>query len=170
MSEEADKVTGNKTTLELFFITLLGLAFGCALIAAFTYGSISAQAPLVILGPLLLLVGAQINRTRKATKTKTVVADFSCAVRGKNPKFSKAASMTGWIVMLMLLIYIAGHYVGIAAFMFILLNVVSKEGRLLSAMVSAGVTVVIYFLFEHGFNIEMYRGLIYDFLFGYLTT
>ena len=170
MSEEVDKVTGNNTTLELFFITLLGLAFGCALIAALTYDSISAQAPLVILGPLLLLIGAQISRTRKATDAKTVVTDFSCAVRGKNPNFSKAAGMTGWIVMLMMLIYIAGHYVGIAAFMFILLNVISKEGRLLSALVSAGVTVVIYFLFEHGFNIEMYRGLIYDQLFIYLTT
>lgn len=170
MSEKVDKVTGNKTTLELFFITLLGLAFGCALIAALTYDSISAQAPLVVLAPLLLLVGAQINRTRKATNAKTVVADFSRAVRGKNPKFSKAAGMTGWIVMLMLVIFIAGHYVGIAAFMFILLYVISKEGRLLSALVSAGVTVTIYFLFEHGFNIEMYRGLIYNLLSGYLIT
>ena len=161
MTEEADKVTGNKTTLELLFITLLGLAFGGAFIAALSYNFSSAQAPLVILVPLLLLIGAQINRTRKATKAKTVVSDFSYAVRGKNPKFSKAASMTAWIVMLMLLIYIAGHYVGIATFMFILLNVISKEGRLLSASVSVGVTVVLYFLFEHGFNIEMYRGLIY---------
>ena len=170
MSEKVDKPTKNKTTLELLFITLLGLAFGCAFIAALYYDSISAQAPLVILAPLLLLIGAQINRTRKAINAKTLVSDFSCAVRGKNPNFSKAAGITGWIVMLMLLILVAGHYVGIAAFMFILLNVVSKEGRLLSALVSAGVTVVIYFLFEHGFNIEMYRGLIYDFLFGYLTT
>jgi len=170
MSEKVDKVTGNKTTLELFFITLLGLAFGGALIAALTYDSISAQAPLVILAPLLLLVGAQINRTRKATNAKTVVTDFSCAVRGKNPNFSKAAGITGWIVMLMLLILVAGHYIAIAAFMYILINVISKEGKLLSAMVSAGVTVVLYFLFEHGFNIEMYRGLIYNLLSGYLTT
>ena len=162
MTEEADKVTGNKTTLELLFITLLGLAFGGAFIAALSYNFSSAQAPLVILVPLLLLSGAQINRTRKTTKTKTVVSDVSYALRGKNPKFSKAAGMAGWIVMLMLLIFIAGHYVGIAAFMFFLLNVISKEGRLLSALVSVGVTVVIYFLFEHGFNIEMYRGLIYD--------
>ncbi len=162
MSEEADKVTGNKTTLELFFITLLGLAFGGALIAALTYDFISARAPLVILAPLLLLIGAQINRTRKATDAKTVVADFSCAVKGKNPKFGKAAGMAGWILLLMLLILIAGHYVGIATFMFILLNVISKEGRLLSALVSVGVTVVIYFLFDHGFNIEMYRGIIFD--------
>ncbi len=162
MSQEVDKVTGNKTTLELLFITLLGIAFGCAFIAALSYNFSSAQAPLVILVPLLLLIGAQINRTRKTTKTKTVVSDVSYALRGKNPKFSKAAGMAGWIVMLMLLIFIAGHYVGIAAFMFFLLNVISKEGRLLSALVSAGVTVIIYFLFEHGFNIEMYRGLVFD--------
>ena len=170
MSEKVDKVTGNKTTLELFFITLLGLAFGCALIAALTYDFISAQAPLVVLAPLLLLVGAQINRTRKATNAKTVVADFSRAVRGKNPKFSKAAGMTGWIVMLMLVIFIAGHYVGIAAFMFILLYVISKEGRLLSALVSAGVTGTIFFLCEHGLYVASLRGLISILMSGYLIT
>ena len=86
MSKEADKLTGNKSTLELLFITLLALAFGSAFIAALSYNFSSAQAPLVILAPLLLLIGAQINRIRKATKAKTVVSDFSSAVTGKNPK------------------------------------------------------------------------------------
>ena len=162
MSQEIDETTGNKTTLELLFTTLLGLAFVAAFVAAFSYDRSSAQAPLIILVPLLVLITAQINRTRKATDKKTVVSDISCAVKGKNPNFSKAAGIVGWIVMLMLLIFIAGHYVGIAAFMFVLLHVVSREGRLLSALVSAGVTVIIYFLFEHGFNIEMYRGLVFD--------
>ena len=140
MSQEIDKVTGNKSTLELLFITLLALAFAAAFVAALSYDFSSAQAPLVILVPLILLIGVQINRTRKTTNSKTVMSDFSHAVKGKNPIFNKAAGMVGWIVMLMLLILIAGHYVGIATYMFILLNVISKEGRLLSASVSVGVT------------------------------
>ena len=70
--------------------------------------------------------------------------------------------------MLMLLIFFAGHYVGVATFMYILLNVISKESKLLSALVSTGVTAILYVLFEIGFNIELFRGLIYNLLSGYL--
>ncbi|MEE9159399.1 MAG: hypothetical protein V3U60_13575 [Gammaproteobacteria bacterium] len=170
MSEDADKVMGNNTTLELFFIVLVGLALGTAFIAALTYDFVSARTPLCILVPLLLLIGTQINRTRIATNAKKVMSDLSYAVRGQNRKFNKAAGMVGWIVMLMLLILIAGHYVGVATFMYILLNVISKESKLLSASVSIGVTTIIYILFELGFNIELYRGLFYDLLSGYASA
>jgi hypothetical protein len=78
--------------------------------------------------------------------------------------------MVGLIVMLMLLIFFAGHYVGVATFMYILCNVISKESKLLSVLVSTGVTAILYVLFEIGFNIELYRGLIYNFLSGYFFT
>ena len=64
----------------------------------------------------------------------------------------------------------AGHYVGIATFMFILLYLISKESKLLPALVSTGVTAIIFILFELGFNIELYRGLFYNLLSGYIIT
>ena len=170
MAEEADEVTENNTTLELFFVVLIGLAFVAALIAALNYDFVSARTPLVILVPLLILIGAQINRTRKATNAKAIKSSLSHVAAGKDRKFNMAAGMSGWIVMLMLLIFFAGHYVGVASFMYILLNVISKESKLLSALVSTGVTATLYVLFEIGFNIELYRGLIYNLLSGYLFT
>ncbi len=168
MAEEADEVTENNTTLELFFVVLIGLAFVAALIAALNYDFVSARTPLVILVPLIILIGAQINRTRKATNAKAIKSSLSRVAAGKDRKFNLVAGMSGWIVMLMLLIFFAGHYVGVATFMYFLLNVISKESKLLSALVSTGVTAILYVLFEIGFNIEMYRGLIYNFLSGYL--
>jgi len=168
MAEETDEVTENNTTLELFFVVLIGLAFVAALIAALNYDFVSARTPLVILVPLLILIGAQINRTRKATNAKAIQSSLSRVATGKVRKFNMVAGMSGWIVMLMLLIFFAGHYVGVATFMYILLNVISKESKLLSALVSTGVTAILYVLFEIGFNIELYRGLIYNFLSGYL--
>jgi len=168
MAEEADEVTENNTTLELFFVVLIGLAFVAAFIAALNYDFVSARTPLVILVPLLILIGAQINRTRKATNAKAIKSSLSRVAAGKDRKFNLVAGMSGWIVMLMLLIFFAGHYVGVATFMYVLLNVISKESKLLSALVSTGVTAILYVLFEIGFNIEMYRGLIYNFLSGYL--
>ena len=47
MAEEADEVTENNTTLELFFVVLIGLAFVAALIAALNYDFVSARTPLV---------------------------------------------------------------------------------------------------------------------------
>ena len=167
MAEEADEVTENNTTLELFFVVLIGLAFVAALIAALNYDFVSARTPLVILVPLLILIGVQINRTRKATNAKAIKSSLSRVAAGKDRKFNLVAGMSGWIVMLMLLIFFAGHYVGVATFMYFLLNVISKESKLLSALVSTGVTAILYVLFEIGFNIEMYRGLIYNFLSGY---
>ena len=77
VSDEANKASGNNATLELFFVVLIGLAFGAALVAAFGYAFVSARTPLVILLPLLLLIGAQINRTRKATDVTTILSDLS---------------------------------------------------------------------------------------------
>ena len=168
MAEEADEVTENNTTLELFFVVLIGLAFVAAFFAALNYDFVSARTPLVILVPLLILIGAQINRTRKATNAKAIKSSLSRVAAGKDRKFNLVAGMSGWIVMLMLLIFFAGHYVGVATFMYFLLNLISKENKLLSALVSTGVTAILYILFEIGFNIELYRGLIYNFLSGYL--
>ena len=168
MSDEANRASGNNTTLELIFVVLIGLAVSAALVAALGYAFVSARTPLVILVPLLILIGAQINRTKKATNATTIMSDLSQVMKGKNRKFNMIAGMVGLIVLLMLVIFFAGHYVGVATFMYILINVISKESKLLSVLVSIGITAILFVLFEIGFNIELYRGLIYNFLSDYL--
>lgn len=162
-----DKDTKDKSTLELFFISLTGIFVLGGLIAALGYDLVSARTPLCIMVPLLILIGIQFNRTRKTVHTETVKSDLSQIAKGQNASFNSVAAFIGWMVLLLLLILVAGHYAGIAAFMFVLLRLISKESTKLSLLISIGVTVIIYLLFEHGFNIELYRGLIYKLWSGY---
>jgi hypothetical protein len=64
------------------------------------------------------------------------------------------------VIMVPLLILIGMQFNKISVFMFVLMHWVSKERPILALPISVGVTVLIYFLFEHGFNIELYRGYI----------
>ena len=156
-----------KTVLELCFITLVGLAVAGAFLRALTYDFVSARAPLIIMVPLLLLIGVQIQRTRKQTTLHSVVSALSLAFRGQSSGFNAVAGFIGLMVLLLLLIYVAGHYVGISVFMLVLLRGISKESWLLSLTLTLSVTVLIYGLFEHGFNIELYRGYAFGLLSRY---
>ena len=156
-----------KAVLELCFISLLGVAIVSAFIAALTYDYVSARAPLFIMVPLLILIGIQFNRSRKQAHTRDLVAELSLAVKGENSDFNSVAGFIGLMILLLLLIYVAGHYIGISVFMFVLLRWISKEHPILSLLIAVGVTVIIYFLFEHGFNIELYRGYIFRILSRY---
>jgi hypothetical protein len=162
-----DNKTRDKSTLELVFISFTGIAVIGGFIAALGYDFVSARTPLCIMVPLLVLIGVQFHRTRKSVHVETVKSDLSQAISGQNENFNSVATFIGWMVLLLLLILVVGHYAGIAAFMFVLLRLISKESWKLSLLISIGVTAIIYFLFEHGFNIELYRGLIFKLLSGY---
>jgi hypothetical protein len=48
-----------------------------------------------------------------------------------------------------------------------LMNVLGREKLMLSLIVSAVATALIVLLFEKGFNIELYRGLLFRYMAGY---
>jgi len=79
----------------------------------------------------------------------------------------KALGLVAWTLLLLGLIIVAGHYVGIALFMFMLLRNVSKKDPIFALAVATSVTLVLFILFEVGFDIELYRGLIYRAFAGY---
>lgn len=166
-TEEVDRLLRNRTTLELCFISFVGIVVLSALVAALSYDLVSARAPLCIMVPLLILTGVQFGRTLKASRAHDVRRDLLQVFRGRSGEFNAVASFIGCMTLLLALIFVAGHYAGIAAFMFFLLRTLSGESLRLSATLSIGVTASIYFLFEHGFNIELYQGLILRLLSGY---
>ena len=167
--ETNNKAKGkNHTTLELCFSLFIGIVVLAAFISALTYDFVSARTPIVILIPLLILSGVQIGRAWKAASGEGgVKIDLVTVFSLKNKEFNGIAGFFGWIIFLLLLIYITGHYVGIAIFMFFLMNLVAEEKLSLSIIVSVVVTFIIYMLFEHLFNIELYRGLIFRIWAGY---
>ncbi len=146
--------------LELVFISFIGLVVIGAFIAALNYDFVSARAPLVIMAPLPILIGMQFNKIRRQVGYDVLLNQLSHAFKGRNSKFNSVLRFIAYMTLLLLLIYVAGHYVGISVFMFVLMHWVSRERPILALLVSIGVTVLIYFLFEHGFNIELYRGYI----------
>ncbi len=155
--EEAEQ---KSVALELVFISFVGLVVVGALIAALNYDFVSARAPLIIIVPLLMLIGVQFNKTRRQAEHHVVLKQLSHALTGRNSKFNTVLRFVAFMTFLLLLIYVAGHYVGISVFMFVMMYWISRERQILALLVSVGVTVLIYFLFEHGFNIELYRGYI----------
>ncbi len=151
----------NRITLELYFIVVVGLIVATAFISALSYDLVSARTPIVIMLPLTVLIGVQFNRARKASRNADVRSVLSTVAKGENKTFNRTAGFIGWMVLLLALIVVAGHYVGIAILMFVLLRLISKEEILFSVALSAGVTVVIFLLFELGFDIELHRGAIF---------
>lgn len=155
---EDEELLRRRLALELVFIAFLGITVVGALIAALNYDLVSARTPLVIMVPLLVLIAIQFNRTRKLAENHVVIEQVSRALRGGNGDFNRIIGFIGLMAALLFLIWFAGHYVGISVFMFVLLRTISREHPVLALVVAIGVTVLIYFLFEHGFNIELYRG------------
>lgn len=149
---------GGKETLELLFITAIGIVIFAALITSLTYDLHSALAPLCIIVPLLILAGVQFNRARKAVDMSAIRLNVSESVRGQRVYVTSIVRLIGWMLFLLLSIYLLGHYAGMFVFMLLLLRVVAKEKLSVSLMITAGVTFVIYLLFELLFNIELYRG------------
>lgn len=150
----------NKAVLELVVMLFTGLVVIGALVAALNYDFVSARAPLIVIVPLLILIAVQFNKKRKEAQQLGVFEQLSHALKGHSKHFNSVLRFIVFMTFLLLLIYVAGHYIGVSVFMFAMMYWVSREKLLLAILVSIGVTVLIYFLFEHGFNIELYRGYI----------
>ena len=163
----AERGSPRKAALELCFVSFIGIVVGAGFVVALNYDFISARAPLFIMVPLLFLVAAQLLQTRAATQQDLLLAELSRAVRGQNRNVNVAIGFIGWMALLLVLIFVVGHYAGMATFMFVLLRLVSKESTRLSVCVTVGVTIVVYLLFEHVFNIELYRGLLFRLFAGF---
>lgn len=159
-----------KVILELCFLAVVGAILTAAFLRALTYDIVSARPPLVILTPLLVLVGVRLRRLWLASHTSGIKSALRRLVAGENRQYAKAGELFAWIFLLLAFIYLGGHYLGIAVFMFLLMRGVAGEPVVLSAWVAVVVTLGLYLLFELGFEIELYRGLIYRIWAGYDVT
>lgn len=169
MSSKNKKEAPSQThaTLDLIFISLVGILMLSALGSALTYEFISARTPIVILIPLLILIGIQFRESLKHASFGEMTRLISNAIKGGNAEFNGVAGFGGWMILLLVLIFVAGQYVGMALFMFMLLYLVAGESLVLSLSVSGVVTLGIYGLFAKIFSITLYNGLVYQVWNGY---
>ncbi len=121
----------------------------------------------MILVPLLILTGIQLKRVWGKSELSEVKNGLAAVFKLHSKEFNGIAGFFLWMIFLIILIFVTGHYVGIAVFMFFLMNLVAEEKLSVSLIISTVVTLIIYMLFEHLFNIELYRGLIFRIWMGF---
>lgn len=165
-AKELERVN-NMFVLEVCFLAVLGIVVLAAFIEAMTYPLVSSRTPFVIMVPLLGLIAFQSRRLLRVPDKPRIRRRVGIAVNGGSHLFRKVMGMLGWFVMLMALIVVAGHYVGIAAFVLLLTAYAGREKLMLAIILTVATTLILYVVFEHGFNIELYRGLIWRYYAGY---
>jgi hypothetical protein len=161
-SLQPNQARQKRTALEIVFILIVGLIVAAALITSLSYDFVSARAPIFVIIPLLLVIAIQFNRTRKQAESHLLMEQILTALRGNNLALNKAFKFVVLMIMMLLLIFFAGHYVGISVFMFVMLHWISGEKLKMSLMVSAAVTALLFVLFEYGFGIELHRGYLFS--------
>jgi hypothetical protein len=162
-----EKHNKNLAALDLCFILMIGALMSGAFISALTYDFVSARTPIVIMIPMLIMIAIQIKKSFKAAGFADIAHSFNELIRGKYSEFNGVAGFFGWMLLLLLWIFLAGHYAGMMLFMFMLLYLLAEEKLILSLSISVIVTLVIYLLFEQIFNIALNRGLVYQVWNGY---
>lgn len=151
----------------LFLLALLVVFF----IALIGYKPVTRRAPLVVMIPLSVLVlGETIRIIQKLRSLKGENSTRTLLPRLDKKELKKALQILAWLIILLVLIYIAGHLGGIILFLFMFLKFVSEEPWKISVGVSAGVTLGLYVLFEKILLIPLYRGFIYDTVIAWLWS
>jgi hypothetical protein len=158
---------GNYFALEVCFLSFVGIIAVIAFLEAFSYKIVSSRTPFVIMVPLLILIAVQALRLWGARSEFDPVARISTALRGGNANLNKVVSFSGWLLALIVIITVLGHYVGMFLFCAILMKFAGGESWKVTLTVAAGTTLFIFGVFELIFNIDLYRGLVLRWFQGY---
>ncbi|MBX2838352.1 MAG: hypothetical protein KTR35_15960 [Gammaproteobacteria bacterium] len=165
----ADFKTTNEESrvLEICFGIFLTLVVLWAFIESFSYDIVSSRTPFVIMVPLLLLLAMHLNRLRNTVSLAEIRLQLSTALKGGNSTFNRLANLFSWMAFFAVGILILGHYPAMLIFVIALLLTAGRRDWKLIVLLGVVTTVVIFILFEFGFNIELYRGLILRYFTGY---
>ena len=154
---------------ELGFVLFLLLLTLGALAESMTYSLTAARTPLVILLPMLVLVLFLAWREIVAARTDVhdLVADIKAAFAGEYPKFNQFVRFTGWLVALILMVAVLGHYVAVGLFTYLLMRPVGGESRSLSLKIAIAMPVAIFLIFDVALGLRMFSGIFYQLWAGY---
>ena len=165
--EEAQERRGNLYALEICFLAFVGIVVVFAFLEATTYKIVSSRTPFVIMVPLLVLIAIHARRLWGIRAEFHPRNRISAALNGGNGTLNKVVGFSGWLVGLVIIITVLGHYAGILLFCVIMMRFLAAEKWVLTLMVAAGSTLFIYGVFEFVFNIDLYRGLAIRYFLGY---
>lgn len=164
---ESGHARGNIFALEIVFLGVIGLVTVAAFFQALSYKLVSARTPYVIMAPLFILIVLHARRLWSIRHEFHPATRIKTALSGGNVHLNKVAVFSAWMVGLVAMITVLGHFSGIFLFCVIMMRSLARESWKLSLIVSAGVTLFIFGTFEYLFNIDLYRGLIVRWFLGY---
>lgn len=167
MGSDAGENRGALYALEICFLAFIGVVVIVAFIEALSYKLVSSRTPFVIMVPLLILIAVHARRLWRIRAEFHPGRRIADALRGGHPTFSKVIGFAGWMVGLVLIITIFGHYAGMFLFCAVLMRFVAGERWVLTLIVAAGTTLFIFGVFELIFNIDLDRGLVLRWFLGY---
>lgn len=150
---------------DLLFCLLLIVLLVVFFVAALGYKPVTRRAPLLVMIPLaVMVVGQAAVLVKKLKQARAENVETSLLPKIETKKLRKAAQLFLWMVLLILMIYLAGHAGGIALFLILFLKFASHERWLLSISLGLGVSVALYALFEVALRIMLYPGVIYEYV------
>ncbi len=165
--EAAKTRHGNMFALEICFLAFIAVVTVAAFFEALTYKLVSSRTPFVIMAPLFVLIVIHARRLWRVREEFDVKARLSSALGGRTPGFNGVLGISAWMVALVLMILILGHYAGIFLFCAILMRFLAGESWGLTILTAAATTLFIFGVFEYIFNIDLYRGLIVRYFLGF---
>ncbi len=154
-------------TLEICFLGFVGLVVVVAFFEALGYALVSSRTPFVIMAPLLLLIVVQAVRLFRHRHEAQFAERVRMALSGRMAGFNKVGIVSLWMVILLGLIVVLGHYVGLGVFCFVMMWKLGGVPVRMSLVVTLGTLVAIFVIFEFAFNLELYRGLVFRYFAGY---
>ncbi len=158
---------GHLYALEICFLGLVAVIVVFAFVEALSYKLVSSRTPFVIMAPLIVLIlihGLRIWRVRADFRPGARLRE---ALSGKVANLNKVLGISGWMIAMVAMILILGHYAGIFLFCVILMRFLAGEKWWLTLVLAGGTTFFIFGVFEYVFNVDLYRGLIVRYYLGF---
>jgi len=156
----------------MFFTALLVFFAGAIVFVALTYPSDARQAPLLIgiatvaLG-VLLLIGERYPKLLSMMNVSMMQYGGSLEETdeleevGDREELKRLMVMMGWMVGFFGFVYGVGFLVAIAIFVLAYVKTYARTGWMWSVLVTAGVWVFVYVMFELVIRVELYRGILF---------
>lgn len=158
---------GNLYAAEICFLAFIGVIVVAAFLEATSYKIVSSRTPFVIMVPLLALIAIHAGRLWRIRSEFHPGRRIGGALRGGNKTLNKIVGFSGWMIMMLVVIAVLGHYAGIFLLCVVLMRFLEAESWVLTLAVAASTVLFIYGVFEIAFNIDLYRGLIPRYLMGF---
>lgn len=164
---ERRRARGNLFTLEILFLGFIAVIVLIAFVQALSYKLVSSRTPFVIMAPLAVLIAVHARRLWRVRGEFNPRARLSDAMSGANRNFKTIVTFSAWMIALVAMILVFGHYAGLFLFCVILMRFIAMETWLLTLLVAAGTVLFVWGVFEYAFNIDLYRGLIVRYFLGF---